>query len=595
MDLMLSVVADPEGANMIKHTKLFSSAGGSFGRADSNDWVLPDPQRVVSSRHGEIQFADNQFYLVDQSTNGTYHNQSGDPLGKGNRVALSDGDAITLGDYQLKVSIRQNNAEAGIPDGLGGADFLDSADRTTFSPAAAAKMQSAQEAKQLDSWLEPAAGNAGASMGAVTGASSNPSGEWGYLTDGQSGDSMSGFLGQEAPSDPLEMLNASSAGSSASDPLGAFPGSAPAGAAGDQWGGDDAWWKEGSSEDHAPAHSHAMQFSVQQPAQAAPQNPPAPPMGGMLPDVAAEISPPPQTPPVAPAQPNPMGGIEPHQSFGTAAEIPSPAIAPEPAANNPFADSLSALVSEQVQGAPGFDTPAAPTVESPVAAPPTGAGFAGASQQFAPVPASSQGVQPQPQPQPQGAVRGGMLVERLGLNLSAEQLQHLDQQSAEIIEETVSRLIDLLRARTSIKNELRVQRTMIQTEANNPLKFSASATDALAAMFASNGAFLQPVEAVRDSFDDLSDHQVAVLSGMRAGYDAMLRFFSPEQIERRNGAQGGVFSSKGARNWDNFVEMYRQLVSDPEACYRRLFGDEFAATYESQLSELKSARSFGKG
>ncbi|WP_078085373.1 type VI secretion system-associated FHA domain protein TagH [Microbulbifer mangrovi] len=596
MDLMLSVVADPEGANMIKHTKLFSSAGGSFGRADSNDWVLPDPQRVVSSRHGEIQFADNQFYLVDQSTNGTYHNQSGDPLGKGNRIALNDGDAITLGDYQLKVSIRQDKADAGLPDGLGGADFLDSADRTTFSPAAAAKMQTAQEAKQLDSWLEPAAGNTRSSPGTSTGGNGNPSGEWGYLTGGNSGDSMDGFLGQDAPSDPLEMLNASGAGGLAADPLGAFPGSAPAAGSGDQWGDDDAWWKEGSSEDHAPAHNHAMQFSIQQPAQATPQNPPAAPPSGLVPDVA-----PVQAPPVAPAHANPMGGVEQHQSFGTAPETPQPSITPEsaapaPAANNPFADSLSALVSEQVQGAPGFDAPATPAMEPPVApavaAPPAAGGFAGASQQFAPVPAPSQASQPQPQPQ--GAVRGSKLVEKLGLNLSAEQLEHLDQQSAEIIEETVSRLIDLLRARTSIKNELRVQRTMIQTEANNPLKFSASAGDALAAMFAGNGAFLQPVEAVRDSFDDLSDHQVAVLAGMRAGYDAMLRFFSPESIERRNGAQGGVFSSKGARNWDNFVEMYRQLVSDPEACYRRLFGDEFASTYESQLSELKSARSFGK-
>ncbi|MBN8429886.1 type VI secretion system-associated FHA domain protein TagH [Microbulbifer salipaludis] len=567
MDLILSVVADPEGANMIKHTKLFSSAGGSFGRADSNDWVLPDPQRVVSSRHGEIQFANNQFYLIDQSTNGTYHNQSEDPLGKGNRVALTDGDAIVLGDYRLKVSIRQARAEAGLPDGLGGADFLDSVDRTTFSPAAAAKMQTAQEAKQLDSWLDPTAGNAGGNMGAGGGASSNPSGEWGYLTGAPCGESMDGFLGQEAPSDPLEMLNVPGAGI------------VPPVASADHWGGDDDWWKEGSAADHAPVHSHAMQFSVQQSGQSALQSPP-----------------------LAPPQPNSMTGSAQHQSFGTVAETPQPSVTPAPTTNNPFADSLSALVSEQVQGAPGFDTPAAPESELLVApavapstdapvTPSTAAGFAGASQQFAPVPTPSQSAQPQPQ----GSIQGNMLAERLGLNLRAEQLQHLDQQSAEIIEETVSRLIDLLRARTSIKNELRVQRTMIQTEANNPLKFSASAADALAAMFAGNGAFLQPVDAVRDSFDDLSDHQVAVLSGMRAGYDAMLRFFSPEYIERRNGAQGGVFSSKGARNWDNFVEMYRQLISDPEACYRRLFGDEFAATYESQLSELKNARSFGKG
>ena len=183
----------------------------------------------------------------------------------------------------------------------------------------------------------------------------------------------------------------------------------------------------------------------------------------------------------------------------------------------------------------------------------------------------------------------------MGLQLQGEQLAQLDDQAAAIVEESVARLIDLLRARTSIKNELRVQRTMIQTEANNPLKFSATAKDALGAMFAGTGAFMAPVDAVRDSFDDLSDHQVAVLSGMRAGYEAMLRFFSPENIERRGGQQSGVFSSKNARNWENFVDTYRQLVSDPENGYRRLFGEEFASTYESQLAELKNARSLNSG
>ena len=187
-----------------------------------------------------------------------------------------------------------------------------------------------------------------------------------------------------------------------------------------------------------------------------------------------------------------------------------------------------------------------------------------------------------------------VLAQQLGLNLNPDQLAQLDQQTAAIVEESVSRLIDLLRARTSIKNELRVQRTMIQTEANNPLKFSATARDALGAMFTGTGAFMTPVEAVRDSFDDLSDHQVAVLSGMRAGYEAMLRFFSPESIASRGGTQSGVFSSKSARNWENFVESYREMVSDPDTCYRRLFGEEFASTYESQLSELKNARSLNK-
>jgi type VI secretion system protein ImpI len=31
-------------------------------------------------------------------------------------------------------------------------------------------------------------------------------------------------------------------------------------------------------------------------------------------------------------------------------------------------------------------------------------------------------------------------------------------------------------------------------------------------------------------------------------------------------------------------------MKDPDECFRRLFGDEFARAYEEQLSRLKSAR-----
>lgn len=580
MDLVLSVVADPQGANMLKHTKLFTPAGGSLGRADGNDWVLPDPERVVSSKHALITFSDNQYFLVDQSTNGTYHNQGANPLGNGNQVALSDGDTIGLGDYQLKVSIRSPQADKGLPQGLGEADFLDSSDRTTFSPAAAAKMQNQAEARQLDSWLEP---------GGST--SSSNTGEWGYVNGGApppaSGDS---FLSQDpAAADPLAAFSASPGsefafGGGAQDPLAGFAGSTQSapGASGGHWGDDDDWWKDGSAQDHAPADRHAMQFSPQQ----------AP---------AAEVAAAPE--PVQPAVPMPA---PPPVQQAPVQPPPAPAQAPAPA-ENPFADSFAVMQGQQVEGAPGFDA------GLPTAGPQDGgAGFASASQQFSqlqpqqpaavvpqnPVPPASvppTSVQEGPAapvanaPQPTAATNA--LAAALGLNLTPAQMQEVDQQTAAIVQETVARLIDLLRARTSIKNELRVQRTMIQTEANNPLKFSATAGDALTAMFAGNGAFMAPQQAVRDSFDDLSDHQVAVLAGMRSGYDAMLRFFNPENIERRVSNQGGVFASKNAKNWEGFNEMYRELLKDPDACYRRLFGEEFATTYEHQLSELKNARS----
>ncbi|AMX01383.1 type VI secretion system-associated FHA domain protein TagH [Microbulbifer thermotolerans] len=577
MDLILSVLADPSGANMLKHTKLFTPAGGSLGRADSNDWVLPDPERVVSSRHALITFSDNQYYLVDESTNGTYLNQAENPVGKGNRVPLNDGDILGIGDYQLKVTLRKPKADSGLPKGLGEADFLDSADRTTFSPAAAAKMQKQAEAQQLDSWLEP-------------GASSAQSGEWGYV-------SSASPLSNEGLADP---------GSEVVDPLAAL--SPASGAAGGEslsgFGGsgnweDDDWWKDGSEQDHAPADRHAMHFTTQQ--TPAPEAPPAQFAQSTSPgaDFAQPVQPSAQRvqPPPAP---------------------PSPPQQPVAEADNPFAESFAVMQGQQVDGAPGFDNsplggfsaasqpfsqlqqpPAAEPLVQQVAAQNT-AQIPQAPAQQVPPQAPAQQVPPQA-PSQQVSVQqeightggysgAGTLAQTLGLNLRPEQQPQVEQQAAEIVQETVTRLIDLLRARSSIKNELRVQRTVIQTEANNPLKFSATATDALSAMFAGNGAFMDPRTAVADSFDDLSDHQVAVLAGMRAGYEAMLKFFNPENIERRLNSSGSVFASKNAKNWEGFVQMYRELAGDPESCYRRLFGDEFASTYEHQLSELKNAR-----
>ncbi|WP_308364174.1 MULTISPECIES: type VI secretion system-associated FHA domain protein TagH [unclassified Microbulbifer] len=566
---------------MLKHTKLFTPAGGNLGRADGNDWVLPDPERVVSSKHAMIAFGDNQYYLVDNSTNGTYLNQGENPIGKGNRVPLSEGDVIGIGDYQLKVALRRPQAESDLPKGLGGADFLDSGDRTTFSAAAAAKMQSQAEAQQLDSWLEPGA-NSGASH----------SGEWGYVGTSAGSPSSDSLVSPNAePVDPLAVFGSSgSSGSGESwDPLAGFDSGSNR-ASGGQWEDDD-WWKDGSSQDHAPADQHAMSFTAQQPPVVEPVQAPQP---------QQQVQPPQQIPP----QPQPQPP------------------APQPAeVDNPFAESFAVMQGQQVDGAPGFNVGGQP-VE----------GFSHASQQFSPlqqtppqqtpqqqsplqqnplqqpppqqIPPHNAGLQPSPAgvspaaapepppppPPPAASVDTGALMAALGLNLPPEHRQQLDQQVSAIVQETIARLIDLLRARSSIKNELRVQRTMIQTEANNPLKFSATAADALGVMFSGNGAFMSPQQAVADGFDDLSDHQMAVLDGMRAGYEAMLKFFSPDNIERRVSNRGGVFGSKNAKNWEGFKELYGELARDPEACYRRLFGDEFATTYEYRLSELKNQR-----
>jgi type VI secretion system protein len=88
-------------------TVTLNEQGGSIGRRDENDWVLPDPERFISGRHAQIDFSEDDFYITDLSSNGVFMNRSPQPLGKNNRVALQNGDSFSIGDYQIKVEIEK--------------------------------------------------------------------------------------------------------------------------------------------------------------------------------------------------------------------------------------------------------------------------------------------------------------------------------------------------------------------------------------------------------------------------------------------------------------------------------------------------------
>ena len=79
---------------------------------------------------------------------------------------------------------------------------------------------------------------------------------------------------------------------------------------------------------------------------------------------------------------------------------------------------------------------------------------------------------------------------------------------------------------------------------NNPLKFSANVDDALHNLLVKrNAAYLGPVEAFEDAFDDLRDHQLAMLAGMRVAFDSMLAEFDPDRLA------GAVRSAVEAKSW----------------------------------------------
>ncbi len=160
-----------------------------------------------------------------------------------------------------------------------------------------------------------------------------------------------------------------------------------------------------------------------------------------------------------------------------------------------------------------------------------------------------------------------------------------------LLRECVGGLLQVLRSRASIKNEFRMNITTIQQVENNPLKFSANVDEVLETMFLRRSkAYQKPVEAVQEGFDAISDHQQAMIAGIRSAFRSALGKFDPLVLEEefKRASKWRWFNRYGY--WKAYREYYQAVLKDTERSYQELFGDEFVQAYEDQLRKLEAAR-----
>jgi type VI secretion system protein len=173
-------------------------------------------------------------------------------------------------------------------------------------------------------------------------------------------------------------------------------------------------------------------------------------------------------------------------------------------------------------------------------------------------------------------------------NAQAAETMHM---LGQVYREVVTGLMEILAARSSIKNEFRLSQTTIQPAQNNPLKFSLGADDAMTALLTRRGqSYLPPVQAIRESVSDIKAHQVAVLAGMQIALKGLLCRFDPAALEERMRKDRGLadlLSVKKARYWDAFGQMYQDLIVEAEDDFHSLFGKEFNRAYEDQVRKLE--------
>ena len=80
----------------------FEEMGGSIGRADTNQLVLPDPERSISRLHARVVFRSGQYAIVDNGSNPIGVNGAAVPAGR--EQIIRPGDQVQIGSYLLAVS-----------------------------------------------------------------------------------------------------------------------------------------------------------------------------------------------------------------------------------------------------------------------------------------------------------------------------------------------------------------------------------------------------------------------------------------------------------------------------------------------------------
>jgi predicted component of type VI protein secretion system len=166
------------------------------------------------------------------------------------------------------------------------------------------------------------------------------------------------------------------------------------------------------------------------------------------------------------------------------------------------------------------------------------------------------------------------------------------QQFEDVARLAVQGLLEVLRSRTQVKNSFRLPATSIKPVENNPLKFAPTAEDAFHKLFVRrNPGDLDPVEAFREGFDDVTFHQTAVLAGIRAGFNALLAALHPQKLEevyerKRKRTAVLPLGNNKTKYWEMYCAQFEEIDRDREAHFQLLFGEEFARAYNEHMQKL---------
>ncbi len=122
MKLIFKIISNPENGALPDISKVFESTLSIIGRNQNSDWVLPDPERFISSKHAEIHLRNNIFYIKDISSNGIINAESNEAIGKNQELPISNNQKFLIGEYLIQAELESSANQVTDPESQAIAD-----------------------------------------------------------------------------------------------------------------------------------------------------------------------------------------------------------------------------------------------------------------------------------------------------------------------------------------------------------------------------------------------------------------------------------------------------------------------------------------
>lgn len=514
MNLLLEIISHQRYMMTdVQSQFIFKASGGTIGRNQNNDWLIDDPERLISGQHASIYFENDQFVILDTSTNGLFVNKNQQALSDQSHIIIN-GDIFLLGQFSIQATLIATQSKA-VFSTSNSHSFLD---------------KNEQELQVLSGHTAAIANNSSVSNDSAVSLVSHELPQ----NINQSVDPLSHFNNTSIPGHFAghDILSEFAAVDSVLDPIPStqsyfdLPNAIP-----ENW-----------------LHNQSEQQEIQT-------------------DIIGPNN-----------QKNHENIVGSFEDFKKDFNVDS--------LNQEIIDNKEAISDSAIESGDLIS----------IDEKPENFHINGTKQTFNSTKSDSY-ITPESASLNKTQMDAiNVLFETLGINpadIPPEQIPELLKNIALIAKNSMSGIMKSMISRAHLKNEFRLSMTTIKTQENNPLKFCINYEQLVHYMLLNPiSGYLDAEQAVKESFEELQEHQLGVVAGMKSAFKTMLDKLSPEKIVHKVNQSKLIslpLSSKKSRYWDTFNDLYNDIEEEDDV-FDTLFGNEFCKAYERQVENIRQAK-----